>query len=215
MNTQRVLQTFQNCRLIPIISGKNPQLVIKIAKLLVDSSLPVIEVALRDKDSLSSLSTIRKAFPQMVIGGGTIISKIDAQLAIDNGADFLISPGIDVDVAKLTQRKKIPYIPGVATSSEIQLAMSLGSRLLKWFPAKTLGGPEALSLINGPFGYHGIQFIPSGGITDKDYLDYLKLKNVIAVGGSFIIPDQKLVEKNEQVAIKHIKNLYSAAVNLL
>lgn len=209
MNAQKLHKILQLNRLLPIVNGKDTELVLNTVKILQTVSLPIIEVAIRDNNSLSTLKTVKTQFPNFCVGAGTIITLKDAQNASSAGADFLISPGFTQKVAKYSKSQNIPYIPGVSTSTEIQNALSYGINVLKWFPAKTLGGPESLSLINGPFQYHQIQFIPSGGIDEESYLEYIKLPNVLAVSGSFITSNSVLIQNDPESTTSYIKRIIS------
>jgi 2-dehydro-3-deoxyphosphogluconate aldolase/(4S)-4-hydroxy-2-oxoglutarate aldolase len=147
----------------------------------------------------------------MLTGAGTVIDITQAKEAAKAGADFLVSPGLDERIARWSSGQSLPYFPGVATATEIQRALGLGIKTLKWFPASLLGGPPMLRAINGPFGFYGTAFIPTGGITRDNMVDYLREPNVIAVGGSFIMPEKLVIENSFEKAVNHTKSLLSLA----
>ena len=207
MKAQKLYDILQTNKLIPIVSGSNSDLAVKIVELLISASLPLTEITLRDNNSIKTIEIIKNKYPNIIIGAGTIINLSDAKKAISAGADFLVSPGLDDQIAKYAASQPIPYIPGVATSTEIQHAYQLGITVLKWFPALFLGGPKTLTAIDGPFGHYGIKFIPTGGINSETFVDYLILKNVLAVGGSFMIPDKTILEQDRSTALSFIKKI--------
>ncbi|KKQ01662.1 MAG: 2-dehydro-3-deoxyphosphogluconate aldolase/4-hydroxy-2-oxoglutarate aldolase [Candidatus Roizmanbacteria bacterium GW2011_GWA2_36_23] len=211
MKVSDLYQSLQSSRLLPIINGKDSLLVSSVIESLISASLPLIEITLRDNNSLKTLNAIRKKFPRFIIGAGTVIRIEDAKKAIGAGADFLVSPGLSQDIAEYTASHSVPYLPGVSTSTEIQQAYCLGITVLKWFPADLLGGPKMLSVLDGPFGHYGIKFIPTGGINENNFVDYLKLTNVQAVGGSFIIPEKILTQNNLSETIQHVRYVVKLA----
>ena len=140
-----------------------------------------------------------KRFPKYSIGVGTVIHDMEIRRAKESGASFAVSPGINIDLIEQASAEKLPYLPGIQTSSEALLGLRLGIKFLKFFPAKIAGGVEGLKQI-APV-YPELMFCPTGGISFDEASEYLTQKNVISVGGSFASP-QNLIEKRDWNAIK-------------
>ncbi len=153
-------------------------------KNLVAKDFKVIEVTLRTECALDAIKFIKKTFPQLKVGAGTILTKEQLNICIENNADFGVAPGLNQEIVKLAQQNNFDFIPGIATASEIEAAMSLGLNLVKVFPAKVLGGVDFIKAVSGP--YHMMKFMPTGGVSEADYNDYLSLPTVYCVGGTWM-----------------------------
>jgi 2-dehydro-3-deoxyphosphogluconate aldolase / (4S)-4-hydroxy-2-oxoglutarate aldolase len=207
MNSEDFYKILEKQRLLPIINGDRLDLVIKAIEVLSAAFLPLIEITLRDDNSIETLKAVRKKFPKFIIGAGTIVREKDAVKAVNLGVNFIVSPGLDDDIAKFAYSKSTPFLPGVSTCSEIQRAYKMGLKVLKWFPAKLLGGPMVFPTLDGPFGYYGIKFIPSGGITKENFTDYLRNKNVLAACGSFILPEKVLSTADNEIVLSYLNQI--------
>lgn len=146
----------------------------------------LIEITYRTENAGKCIKKISNSFSNIVVGAGTITNIAQAKDAIKNGAKFLVMPGFDKNTVKYAIKNNIPIIPGVATPTEIMAAMNMGLHILKLFPCNIVGGIDFLKSIKGPF--PKIKFIPTGGINENNFNDYLSLENVIAVGGSWVVP---------------------------
>ena len=169
--------------ILPVICPPSAESAVPLAAALCEGGLPAIEITLRAPWSLESIRRIRAAFPEMLVGAGTILAPEQVDMALEAGALFLVSPGLDAEVVALCRKREAPIVPGCANASDMTLAFRLGLTLLKFFPAQLLGGPAALRLYHGPFAE--CSFIPTGGITAENLKDYLELPFVAACGGSF------------------------------
>lgn len=170
-----------------------------------------MEVAFRTEAATHSITEIRKTFPEMTIGAGTILSLAQLQYAIDSGAQFGLSPGYHPDICREAKRLGFPFIPGVMTPSEIESAHAGGYDILKLFPAEQAGGIPFLKSLQGPYEQLGVRFIPMGGVNLQNIDQFVSLKNVIAVGGSWLasreLIDQQdfgTIEKNVREALQKI-----------
>jgi 2-dehydro-3-deoxyphosphogluconate aldolase/(4S)-4-hydroxy-2-oxoglutarate aldolase len=134
--------------------------------------------------------------PKAIVGAGTLLTADQVKQAVDAGSQFGVSPGLSEAVSKAAHENKLPLFPGVVTPGEIMHAMELGWKHLKFFPAETFGGVNALKALAGPFGHTGVKFIPTGGITAATLPDYLALPQVAAVGGSWMAERKLVAEKN-------------------
>lgn len=175
---------------------------------LLAAGLPVIELTLRTESSWDSYKELRKV-EGLSLGVGSINSVENMKKTVDLGADFAVSPGLLPEVAEVAINANLPYYPGVATPSEIARGLSLGLKVLKFFPAEALGGMKTLNSMSAPF--KDLRFIPTGGIDLRLLPEYLQSKKVAAVGGSWMVP-QTLVDQGEFDKIGHLTTEALAAV---
>lgn len=157
----------------------------ELAAVLVDAGLPVIEVTLR---TASALDAIRAMFrvPGAIVGAGTVLDEAQLAQAIDAGSRFIVSPGLTHPLVLAARDTGIPFLPGVATASDILRGLDFGLDRFKFFPAEAAGGIAALKALSAPFA--GARFCPTGGITAETAGDWLALPSVACVGGSWIVP---------------------------
>jgi 2-dehydro-3-deoxyphosphogluconate aldolase / (4S)-4-hydroxy-2-oxoglutarate aldolase len=161
-----------------------------LARALLAGGISTIEVTLRTPAALDAIKAIAKSTPEMIVGAGTVLSEKDLDAAIDAGARYALAPGASKKLLKAARKADIPFIPGVATSSEIMEGLDLGYHCFKFFPAENLGGAAALKAIGAPL--PAARFCPTGGIGADKVVNYLALENVLCVGGSWIAPADKL-----------------------
>ena len=182
-----IFNVINETKLIPLTTITSREDVEPLCEVLIEASIPLIEITLRDHRTLDVIDEFNK-FPEVHLGVGTIRSKLHIDLAINASASFLISPGYSENLLDYAKQKNIPLIPGVQTPSEIMKANESGLTTLKFFPAELSGGVDRLKAYKSVFS--DIKFIPTGGITNGNALSYLALDNVIAVGASALIsPD--------------------------
>lgn len=151
---------------------------------LIAKNYKVIEVTLRTECALDAIKFIKNMFPELKVGAGTVLTKEQLNTCIENKADFGVAPGLNKEIVKLAQEQSFDFIPGIATPSDIELALSMGLNLVKVFPAKVLGGVNFIKAISSP--YHMMKFMPTGGVSESDYQDYLSLPTVLCVGGTWM-----------------------------
>jgi 2-dehydro-3-deoxyphosphogluconate aldolase/(4S)-4-hydroxy-2-oxoglutarate aldolase len=168
---------------------------VPVAEALLAGGLNTIEVTFRTVGAADAITRIRKSVPQMCVGAGTLLTSEQVKQAVDAGAQFGVSPGLSELVSNAAHEQKLPLFPGVVTPTEVMRALELGWRHLKFFPAETFGGMNALKALSGPFGHTGVKFIPTGGITASTLLEYLALSQVAAVGGSWMAERKLVAEK--------------------
>jgi 2-dehydro-3-deoxyphosphogluconate aldolase/(4S)-4-hydroxy-2-oxoglutarate aldolase len=169
---------------VPIVTIASADAACDLARALLRGGISAIEVTLRTPESLAAIEAIARDVPEMTLGAGTVLSREDMRRATAAGAVFLISPGTSPELLAAGRESKVPYLPGIATASEIQQGMAAGYDCFKFFPSVGLGGPPALRALAGPF--PGLMFCATGGITAETAQSYLELPNVLAVGGSWI-----------------------------
>jgi 2-dehydro-3-deoxyphosphogluconate aldolase/(4S)-4-hydroxy-2-oxoglutarate aldolase len=179
---------------IPILTIQNAGNAIPLARALVAGGIRILEIPLRTAPALEAVAAIAGAVPEIMIGVGTVTDPIEFGRAQEGGARFAISPGLRPGLAAAAKEAGMPYLPGVATASEIMEAVELGFHHLKFFPAEAEGGAALLKTLAGPF--PGVRFCPTGGINMQNMARYLKLSNVVSVGGSWIAPQSDIAAGN-------------------
>jgi 2-dehydro-3-deoxyphosphogluconate aldolase/(4S)-4-hydroxy-2-oxoglutarate aldolase len=171
---------------IPVIVLQRVQDAVPLAEALLAGGVKVLEVTLRTPVALQCIEAIAKAFPDAMVGAGTVRSASDAQAAVDAGSRFAVSPGYTAEVGSACRRVGLPLLPGVATASEVMAATADGLSFLKFFPAVQAGGLAMLKALGGPF--PDIAFCPTGGISLETAPQFLALPNVKVCGGSWLTP---------------------------
>lgn len=185
-NESFLLENISKSKIIPVVKVNTEENAVKISNSLIEKKINLIEITYRTENAGNCIKKISNSFSNIVVGAGTITNIAQAKDAIKNGAKFLVMPGFDKNTVKYAIKNNIPIIPGVATPTEIMAAMNMGLHILKLFPCNIVGGIDFLKSIKGPF--PKIKFIPTGGINENNFNDYLSLENVIAVGGSWVVP---------------------------
>jgi 2-dehydro-3-deoxyphosphogluconate aldolase/(4S)-4-hydroxy-2-oxoglutarate aldolase len=195
-------------RILPAVTFEKEEHILPVAEALVKAGLLTMEIPFRTGIASNAIELIRKKFPEINIGAGTLLSPSQVKEANNAGAQFGLSPGFNQQVCDESARYQLPFIPGVMTPSEIEIACSQGYTILKLFPAEQLGGLAFLKAMQGPYEQLKVQFIPMGGVNINNLKEYISLRNVIAVGGSWIATkelmnqkDYKTIEENARKAI--------------
>ena len=192
MNTDHFLK--QRILCVAIIDKADDA--VPLAEALLAGGLKCMEVTFRTAGAAEAIRRIRQSVPQIYIGAGTLLTGDQVKQAVDAGAQFGVSPGLSEAVSKASHEIHFPIFPGVVTPSEVMRAMELGWKQLKFFPAETFGGVNALKALIGPFGHTGVQFVPTGGISATTLPNYLAIPQVAAVGGSWMAERKLVAEKN-------------------
>jgi 2-dehydro-3-deoxyphosphogluconate aldolase/(4S)-4-hydroxy-2-oxoglutarate aldolase len=182
-----------NQQVVPVITLDDLDLAMPMAEALLAGGISILEITLRTPNSLKVLEILAQD-NRFTVGAGSVNTTKQLDEAASAGAKFIVSPGSYEPLIKAVLSTKLPYLPGVATPSEILLNLNLGLEIVKFFPAKILGGPSAIKTISAPF--PTIKFMPTGSITAADYSEYLALPNVVAVGGSWMVKPELIKAKN-------------------
>jgi 2-dehydro-3-deoxyphosphogluconate aldolase/(4S)-4-hydroxy-2-oxoglutarate aldolase len=185
-------------KILPAITFDTEEHVLPVAEALLKAGLRVMEIPFRTAIAEKAIAALRKTFPEMYVGAGTLLTTGQLTKAVDAGAQFGLSPGFNQTVCNESKRIGFPFIPGVMTPSEIEFANELGYPILKLFPAGQIGAMSFLKAMQGPYEQLNVQFIPMGGVSIDNMSGYLALKNVIAVGGSWIATKELMEAKNYQ-----------------
>lgn len=171
---------------VPVIAIENVEHAVPLADALLEGGLPVAEITFRTPAAAAVMARMTSSRPDLLVGAGTVLDRDSIRAAQDSGAVFGLSPGFDAEIVTAARAAGFPFAPGVMTPSELSVALRLGSRLLKFFPAGIAGGPAALDGVFAPFKHLGPRFIPTGGVTEATIAEWLRLPQVLAVGGTWI-----------------------------
>lgn len=186
MNGRSVLDLLGGAGLMPILTLERAEDAVPVAQALIDAGLPLAEITFRTAVAEESIRQVATAVPDLLLGAGTVLTVPQAERAVEAGARFIVAPGFDAQLVDWCIEHGITVFPGVATPSEVTAAIGKGVDTLKLFPAEELGGIRLLKALAGPF--REVRFVPTGGITAANLGLYLRLPNVIAVGGSWMAP---------------------------
>lgn len=184
-------ERLRELRIIPVIAVEDENDILPLAGALRDNGLPAAEITFRSAAAAGALRRARKAFPDMLIGAGTVLNREQVLTARDAGASFIVSPGFNPNTVCACLEADIEIIPGVNNPSTIEAALEMGLTALKFFPAEASGGVKMIKALLGP--YAGVEFMPTGGIGPSNLRDYLSVPQVLACGGSWMA-DRKLIE---------------------
>lgn len=179
-------------RIIPVVVLDCAEDAEPLAEALLAGGLDIMEITFRTEAAEESIRRIAKSFPEVLLGAGTLLDSDQVKRARDAGAVFGLAPGLNPSTIAAAKEVDLQFSPGVMTPSEIEQALSLDCKLLKFFPAEAAGGVSMLKSLVGPYGHTGVKFTPTGGITTANLQEYLKLPVVAAIGGSWMV-DKALV----------------------
>ncbi|BDZ40987.1 2-dehydro-3-deoxy-phosphogluconate aldolase [Paraoerskovia sediminicola] len=185
------MSSLTKTRVVPVVVAGGAQQGLDLAAALVRGNLPVAELTLRVPGAVEAMSAIAEHFPDVLLGAGTVVRPDQVDEVVEAGARFIVSPGLSAAVVERAREREVPIIPGVATPSDIMLALELGLGTVKLFPAGTLGGAPTVKALSAPF--PGLSFLPTGGVSAANMGDYLALDAVVAVGGSWMV-DRALIQ---------------------
>jgi len=177
---------------VPVIEIEDAENARPLAEALMAGGIHTIEITLRTPQALDAIKAV-SGIPNLHVGAGTLITAKDVQAAKDAGATFGVSPGSTPELLEAVANERFPFLPGAATPSEVANLITHGFQIQKFFPAEAAGGIPMLKAVGGPF--QDIRFCPTGGVSPDNASDYLSLKNVICVGGSWVAPKKLIAEK--------------------
>ncbi|MFA6174102.1 MAG: bifunctional 4-hydroxy-2-oxoglutarate aldolase/2-dehydro-3-deoxy-phosphogluconate aldolase [Kiritimatiellales bacterium] len=190
---------------IPVIVIDDANDAEPLAEALLKGGMDVIEVTCRTPAASEALRRIKKAFPAMLVGAGTVVTSDQAEMCVDIGVDFGLAPGLNPQIVKFFQTSETLFVPGVMTPSEIEQGLVLGCKMLKFFPAGAAGGINMLKNMAAPYVSLGVKFCPTGGISLENMNDWLALPIVSAVGGSWLATRQQIAGKEWGVITANVK----------
>jgi 2-dehydro-3-deoxyphosphogluconate aldolase/(4S)-4-hydroxy-2-oxoglutarate aldolase len=180
------------CPIVPVVVILDADHAIPLGEALLAGGITVAEITLRTDAGIRAIETLAKKLPELYVGAGSVLIAEHVDQVVDAGAQFVVSPGLSVDVLTRAKERDVPALPGVATSSELMTAVSLGLTEVKFFPAGLLGGPAAIRALTAPF--TTMSFMPSGGVNANNMADYLAIPAVPAVSGSWMVDPDLLAQ---------------------
>ena len=172
-------------KVIPVIAINKVEDAVPLGKALVENGMPCAEITFRTACAVDAIAAMRKAFPDMLIGAGTVLTNEQVDQAINAGVDFIVSPGFNPRTVQYCIDKNIPIVPGVNNPSLVEQAMEMGLRTLKFFPAEPSGGVGMLKALTAVY---PVKFMPTGGVSLNNVDDYLSIPSVLACGGTWMVP---------------------------
>lgn len=211
-NSNEIFERMAGFRIVPVIAIDSEEHAVPLADALIKGGLPLAEITFRTSAAAAVIHKIKMERPEILIGAGTILTLENLHSAIDAGAVFGVAPGLNPDIVLEAAKLSFPFIPGVITPSEIEKALSIGCRLLKFFPAGDAGGAKMIKSLSGPYSHTGVKFMPTGGVTVENIKDYLEIPAVAAVGGTWIAKREDIsvgswekIEENCRQALQLVK----------
>ena len=183
-----MLVKIQKMGIVPVVKLDRAEDALPLAKALVDGGLPCAEITFRTAAAEEAIRIMRQAYPDMLIGAGTVLTTEQVDKAVGVGATFIVSPGLNPRIVKYCVDRNIPIVPGCSSPSDIEAALEFGLEVVKFFPAEAAGGLPMIKAMAAP--YVNMKFMPTGGISAKNLLSYLDFNKVIACGGSWMVSDE-------------------------
>lgn len=180
--------------LVPVIKVQNAEDAVPLCRALKNGGLPVAEITFRTDAAEEAIRLVHEALPEVLLGAGTVLTCEQADRAWNAGAGYIVAPGLNPTVVKHCMEKGYPVLPGCANPSDIELALSLGLTTVKFFPSEALGGLKMIKAMSAPYG--NVRFVPTGGITEKNLPDYLAFPKIAACGGSWMVPEDAIANKD-------------------
>ena len=184
------------CGNIAVVTFDNPEHAVPLARALLEGGINVMELTLRTKTALDSLAQIADKVPEMILGAGTVLTVGQLLAVRDIGAEFAVAPGCNQHIIQTAREMGLSFAPGVMTPSDIETAVGLECKLLKFFPASVVGGFKAIKTLVAPYAHLGLTYIPLGGITPETTAEYLASPLIAACGGSWIAPTNLITAKD-------------------
>jgi 2-dehydro-3-deoxyphosphogluconate aldolase/(4S)-4-hydroxy-2-oxoglutarate aldolase len=206
-HTDATLSLMKRSPVIPVMQVADAADAMAQTQALIAGGLTVLEITLRTKAALKAIEMLSNAFPEAMIGAGTILAVEQMDAAIEAGAAFLVSPGMPRRLLRAARRSPVPFLPGVATATEAMTLYERGFRCLKFFPAEPAGGAKYLAALGGPL--PDLVFCPTGGIDLEKAKTYLALRNVACVGGSWMVAPA-LIKAGDYAAVERLAREASA-----
>jgi 2-dehydro-3-deoxyphosphogluconate aldolase/(4S)-4-hydroxy-2-oxoglutarate aldolase len=181
-------------RIVPVIAIESVAHALPLADALIAGGLPVIEVTFRTAAALDVIRLLARERPALLVGAGTVLDPATVDAAAEAGARFALAPGCGPATVNRASAIGLPFVPGVQTPSEVELALSLGCTTLKFFPAEAAGGVTMLEAIHAPYRHAGVRFVPTGGVSPANLASYLACGAVAAVGGTWLAKPSDMAE---------------------
>lgn len=208
------MKTFQQVeltRIVPVVVIEDIRDALPTADALSAGNINIMEITLRTRFGLDSISAVSKSRPDMLVGAGTVLSLDQCKKCVDAGAEFIVTPGFDKNIVSWCVKNDVPVYPGCVTPTEIMYALEFGLDVVKFFPANVYGGLSAIKALSGPFG--NMRFIPTGGIDNKNLKDYISSTAIYAVGGSWLCSKKDIAGRRFAEITELCRQAYEIAHN--
>ena len=196
-------------KILPVLTVGSVEEALAVSEALAQGGIRAIEITLRTAAAAAAIGAVKKALPNLLVGAGTVNSAASMRTVAAAGADFAISPGMTPALIRAAQDEGLPFVPGVATASEVLLGMEMGLDCFKLFPAAAIGGYGLLKAFAEPFA--GVRFCPTGGINPDNFIEYLALPNVVCIGGGWLAP-RALLERQDWAAVTQLASVAFAQI---
>jgi len=190
----KILSSIGDLGIVPVVKIDDAEDALPLAQALLSGGLPLAEITFRTAAAEQAIKNIATELPEVLVGAGTVLNIEQADIAIAAGAKFIVTPGFNPKVVKHCLDKEIPITPGCSSPTDIEMALDLGLKVVKFFPAEPSGGLNTLKAISAP--YKMMKFVPTGGIDQKNLNNYLSFSSVLACGGSWMVKDDLIRSKN-------------------
>lgn len=207
MNIEEMSKKIEALGIVPVVKLDDAEDAVPLAKALIAGGLPVAEITFRTAAAEESIKRISQACPEMLVGAGTVLSIDQVEKAIGAGAKFIVTPGFNAKVVGYCIEKGYPVYPGCPTTSDMEAALEMGLKVVKFFPAEAMGGLAVIKAVAAPYG--ALRFMPTGGVNEKNLLDYLGFDKIVACGGSWMVDAKAIAAKD----FGKIEELTRSAVN--
>lgn len=194
MNKPELQERLSELGVVPVLAIDSVDSAEPLGEALMSGGLPVAEITFRTSAARQVIELMRRKFPELLVGAGTLLNTDQVRQAVDAGAQFGVAPGTNPRVVAEAQRLGLPFAPGVMTPSDVENAVELGATLMKFFPAGVAGGTGMLKSLSGPYAHLGVRFMPTGGVSPDNLRQYLDMKIVVAAGGTWIASREDLNE---------------------
>lgn len=194
MPQESVFDTIKKYGIVPVIAAESVDSAIPLADALLEGGLPVVEITFRTDAAADVLQKLADERPQLLVGAGTVLTADNLDRAKACGAKFGVAPGLNPDIVARARDIGLPFVPGVATPSDIERGLALGCTTLKFFPAEALGGLKMLQALAAPYAHRGVRFLPTGGVNAGNLAHYLSEPSVAAVGGTWLAKKEDLAQ---------------------
>ena len=201
MNNEEMIKRIEALGIVPVVRLDRAEDAVPLAQALIAGGLPVAEITFRTEAAEESIRRVSAALPDMLVGAGTVLAIDQVERALGAGAKFIVTPGFNPRVVGYCVEKGIPVFPGCPTTSDIEQALELGLRVVKFFPAEQMGGLATIKAVSAPYGQ--MRFMPTGGVSEKNLCDYLASDRIVACGGSWMVKPE-LIAAGDFAAIEEL-----------
>lgn len=209
-----IIEKLRSSRVIAVIVIDELENAVPLAESIISGGVDLIELTLRTPIAMKAATMIIKSVPSITVGLGTVLTTDQVKMARDAGVEFAVSPGCNPRIIEAAQKYGLPFAPGISTPTDIEVAVSLGCRNLKYFPAATLGGMDHLKSMAAPYGFLGLQFIPLGGVNLQNAESYLRSPLISAIGGSWIAKRELIQEKQWTTITQNAQTIRNLIENI-